>query len=495
MLKAEWGVWGEVTVWRRIWFGAVLTALAVPNVAAADQDVLTMPLQCTVQSGRVMLTPVAADRTYRILGAHENHGFTACAPAAPDVCRTWTVHKFDIACDGGRVPWINVVAAFLEATPRRAWVEGGRVHFRMGPRWNGPAYDGACDPQRNAGAPSPECKRSAQADGGAVIALPAGFAPMLSTGGRFVPVTAPVPALAAADPPKEQRPPVQAPSSAPKAAAELPTKPRDPPAHRPPSIVAAAPPSANSGGWETITAPSYGTDALDAEAAQRKRSFVLVMIAMMLATMSFVIAHRWWSDQLVPSRSRKASRGTEVSASKPVAGAAASTDSDNTEADVVSALIAGAVTTHQAVRQVVASLKALTLKDVLTADLDDVRKSLLSPELTAHVTEHRWREARAMVEGIAGDLERVRRIAASAAALEVEARSTVTMPETTADAFEILGINADARPVVIKKIVDALRQSWHPDLARSEDDRRARESRIKQINVAWDLISARQKAA
>ena len=41
----------------------------------------------------------------------------------------------------------------------------------------------------------------------------------------------------------------------------------------------------------------------------------------------------------------------------------------------------------------------------------------------------------------------------------------------------------------IKKIVDGLRMSWHPDHADGEDDRRVRELRLKQINAAWELIS------
>lgn len=48
---------------------------------------------------------------------------------------------------------------------------------------------------------------------------------------------------------------------------------------------------------------------------------------------------------------------------------------------------------------------------------------------------------------------------------------------------------------MIKKIVDGLRQSWHPDLAKSEDDRLYREQRVTQINVAWDILSGRRSAA
>jgi hypothetical protein len=69
------------------------------------------------------------------------------------------------------------------------------------------------------------------------------------------------------------------------------------------------------------------------------------------------------------------------------------------------------------------------------------------------------------------------------------------MPTTPGEALQLLGASPDAAIEVIKKIVDGLRQSWHPDLARSEDDRRLREQRMRQINVAWDIISGQRSAA
>ena len=59
----------------------------------------------------------------------------------------------------------------------------------------------------------------------------------------------------------------------------------------------------------------------------------------------------------------------------------------------------------------------------------------------------------------------------------------------------ILGLNPDAPDAAVKKIVDALRMSWHPDHARDEADRLYREHRIKQINAAWDLLKAERAAA
>jgi DnaJ-class molecular chaperone len=51
-----------------------------------------------------------------------------------------------------------------------------------------------------------------------------------------------------------------------------------------------------------------------------------------------------------------------------------------------------------------------------------------------------------------------------------------------------MGIAADAGPAAIKKIVDGLRLSWHPDYAVDQADRDARELRLKQINAAWQIL-------
>ncbi len=248
----------------------------------------------------------------------------------------------------------------------------------------------------------------------------------------------------------------------------------------------------NSGGWLTTTLPSIGAEPIDQDAAERKRLVVLAMIAAMLATMSYALflRHRREALALVASGRAWVARVAPAVMMRPT-----TTPETTPDADAVAAMIAEAVATHQSVRQVVLGLKALTLRDVLVADLDDVRSALLSPELTDHVAARRWHEVRSSVATVVVDLERVRRIAMSAAALESGPRLHAAMPASVTEALDILGVNADAGLVVVKKIVDALRMSWHPDLARTDEDRQAREVRIRQINVAWDLIAARQKAA
>ncbi len=66
------------------------------------------------------------------------------------------------------------------------------------------------------------------------------------------------------------------------------------------------------------------------------------------------------------------------------------------------------------------------------------------------------------------------------------------LPSTREEALQVLGAGPDASEAVVKKIVDGLRMSWHPDLAKSSDEYRLRSERMTQINVAWDILSGRQ---
>jgi hypothetical protein len=68
------------------------------------------------------------------------------------------------------------------------------------------------------------------------------------------------------------------------------------------------------------------------------------------------------------------------------------------------------------------------------------------------------------------------------------------MPRTREEALEVLGIGIapSATATAIKKIVDGLRMSWHPDLAQNETDRALREQRSKQINAAWAILQGQR---
>ncbi len=55
-----------------------------------------------------------------------------------------------------------------------------------------------------------------------------------------------------------------------------------------------------------------------------------------------------------------------------------------------------------------------------------------------------------------------------------------------------MGVAPEINETAIKKIVDGLRLSWHPDYASSPQDRELRELRMKQINAAWEIIVGRR---
>jgi len=64
------------------------------------------------------------------------------------------------------------------------------------------------------------------------------------------------------------------------------------------------------------------------------------------------------------------------------------------------------------------------------------------------------------------------------------------IPRSRQEALDVLGMGVapDVTELAIKKIVDGLRLSWHPDYAKDAQDRELRELRMKQINAAWEII-------
>jgi hypothetical protein len=64
------------------------------------------------------------------------------------------------------------------------------------------------------------------------------------------------------------------------------------------------------------------------------------------------------------------------------------------------------------------------------------------------------------------------------------------IPQSRQEALDVLGMGVapDVTDMAIKKIVDGLRLSWHPDYAKDAQDRELRELRMKQINAAWEII-------
>lgn len=143
------------------------------------------------------------------------------------------------------------------------------------------------------------------------------------------------------------------------------------------------------------------------------------------------------------------------------------------------------------IETVVSRLKdGAPLRDVLNQELRLIHYRIEAASEAARQGHDTSEKSAARFRGLVRELERVQRIADSAAASVIDPRDQLSHPQSPSEAYAMLGVNPDAAPQVLKKLVDALRVTWHPDHARNESDRLLREERIKQINSAWDLINS-----
>ena len=68
------------------------------------------------------------------------------------------------------------------------------------------------------------------------------------------------------------------------------------------------------------------------------------------------------------------------------------------------------------------------------------------------------------------------------------------LPGTMSEALDVLGVDPDASRDMMKTTVTRLRRALHPDHAIDEEDRLLRERRLKQINVAWEIVCGKRRA-
>ncbi len=460
----------------------------VSLVQAHDQ--LVMPFDCGLERGRVKISP-AAERRYAIVGEREKQAITTCN--GPQGCRTLTVHRFVISCGGAGVAWMRVAAAIKHSADAPAWIESDRLHLVL------PASDSigarpACletpefalgrtaQPQRVALVQT--CPSDAGRDAYEHVVLPAGFAPVTELGARLVVA---VPDSVPAGPRPESRTRNAAPLTAVSASvgetlvAKIDSdaivepipglEPYDPADDAPPA----------GADWVTVvrTDHDYGRQTRS-PAGGAPGPWAWLLAALAFATGAGLVGTRFaHADSAIPSRYAFAGLGRSSSIRKFTNAGA-----------TVAALLEQTAT-------IVSGLKgAGPLREVLQSELKVVRQRLENAEMAAaeegrDATAKSGPQFRALVR----DLDRIRRIARSAAASLSGSRQPATLPRTVSEAYDVLGVNADVREEVLKKIVDALRMSWHPDHARDDEDRRVREDRIRQINIAWELVNAKRDAA
>jgi len=136
------------------------------------------------------------------------------------------------------------------------------------------------------------------------------------------------------------------------------------------------------------------------------------------------------------------------------------------------------------------------LRRVLQREMRGLEQFLTAVMTASPQEPEEWRRMRNRLQRIVRELHRLRDIVEGAyRSLSTGGFTSREPPRDKYEAYEALGVNPDVDLRTLKKLVDALRACWHPDLAKDETDRANREERMKRINIAWDIITSKRQEA
>jgi hypothetical protein len=448
------------------------------RAGAAEQIVL--PYECSASGGRIQVRP-SSDQAYRIYGSRRQEQYRACSEQDPDRCRTFLVHRFTMACGRERAEWPDVYAAIARITDGRAFFrDDGRLYYRMGPREPRDSY------------PFPEPRRAA-----GIVEMPEGFAPIAGVDAIFTPLdprvaeledrsspsapransnagapaaaakpSTPAASLPAADGAKvaDAAKPVE--TKAPEAQnAQVvpepqPARPSDEKPLETSSTSATAPPSGSAEETSAGPAPPASPTILNNPAAKEVET---------ASKTETVVA----AAEIAPPPVPGAAEGARVEGWSTTGGSGISVP------PIAFAILIAAATL--AILLVI--LKKQSARTVAAGPLRIPVEPVL-PGLEPRETPQAGHSLVLREEPAAPSLSIAPNVAATSQG----------MPSTREEALALLGLSAGATDAAIRKVIEALRQSWHPDLAASEADRAAREERIKAINVAAGIL-VRKSAA
>ncbi len=524
-------------------FGAILliglastTIGAVSAPAQADEQII-LPYSCQVKQGRVIARPAPEDQAYRIIGGRERQPFRACEGQDTGRCKFYMLQRFTLACDGGRASWPQVYAAISEVTDGRAVLDGGQLRIEPGAR--SPSRPGAPPwgvPTRNRDRYSYERQPDfSDADdfGGPpfagepdemrdeMVELPAGFAPLAGTNAIFTELDPRVAAAveegrvgdAPANVPFDVKPAgkgLEPPQSAAATSIQAPELPDLP--ERKPSVAAAAPAPAVS----TPVMPATPDKLVENAVVPTSPPAASPPLAVPSTSVAPTILNNPAANKVAaatPPPAAKPPAAPPVDPTSPPKVVATDLSSSATDTKVATGsdskpmpvTIETGVTPSQQwpslpMPLIAAAIAAATL--LLAIIL--VKRQHAEPAYAGQPgspTEPRlsgWPRTASHSSRRGTELVKVPQPEPQARDLEPDAGSAggatpredvnFATPQTREEALDILGLSDDASPDAIRKVTDALRQSWHPDKAQDETDRKRREARSKAVNAAYDLL-------
>lgn len=404
-------------------------AALVASGAASAAEQVVIPFTCKVEGERVVLSP-GPEQAYRIIGKRQQRKFTTCSPFQPNQCRSWTLHRFAIDCGGQRADWQSVVAAMAPWTMPKQ------------PQYGAPSVAGAPGPYpppylaHRYGPPiGPGPYGAARPYPPAprqLIDLPPGFAPNPGQIAHFADAPeAATPDMAEAEPiPPPSRKPEMPAQGAAVANAEAP----------------ASPPA--SSGEHAISVPTQVEPGADvAKQAKTEPSAASAQIAQGSGDITAAI----------PEPSATAAKSSWFN----LIGAAG------------------------------LSFAALVLFLAVLASSKDRSRSLQLAEAHSRapaMSVPPWDGA--IPAPLGSTFHRSREQAPPS---PPPPSQSDWLPSTLSEALEVLGASPETRIDMLKAIVKSLRRTWHPDLAAHEEERRVRERKLKQVNVAWDIVSGKRR--
>lgn len=475
--------------------------LAVGTAPSRADEQVVLPYDCRVIGGSVRARP-SSDQAYRIYGSRDEDVVQACPSGAADRCPAFKVQRFTMSCGQGQVSWAEFYAAISSITDRRAILQNGQIRYRVGERWR--ARD-------NYGFDDPFDERGGSGD---AVALQPGFAPVAGTQAIFMPLDDRVAALedrGIPDPPMppEPRPAPQAEVPAPVPAPKPATKAAEPPAQQPadklnptpsepapvaagtappaspapPSVPAATPsPAAAAAAAPVVTAPTPATPTSEPPAAASASDPIAptILNSPAAAKVSQSAAAQSGGSQTVVAA--KELTPPPVAAPAPVSNAGSPSGSAGF-APAMSPLVFAVALAAATLAVLLVILKRQSASAAATG-FGHAPASPREPQLPGFEPP-----APATSQELI-----VRPETSPAVSGSTPAMSPGGMPVTRADALAVLGLNDGATEAAIRKVVEGLRQSWHPDTAPTGIERAAREAHLKRINVAADILLRRPAA-
>jgi hypothetical protein len=484
-------------------------------------EFVALRFSCNYVGNEVELVPATADRLHVVIGDREQKITTACGPGSADKCRSWTVHRFDLLCGERKVSWRMIADQLLNFTPVPSGLGTASVRAPSEP-WELRALraESGFAPVDELGGhifsfadkPTPEPPSSRRAsDVNTVIAsnianraslspkiepdpaLPEGERPTGADAAKSVPSQGGPPQSALISqqlgvPPATIRPDAFEGTGL---ASELPRRPADGVATRLPdaakfnlpkreldSVAAANLTNVQIAAGDNPFIANFATQRWDGE--QIGRFLVVLAVTLLLTFMLLTVVHTAFLKRKLVF-GRRGAAGEELR-SAPEAEAC-----------------------HELMKQIASELMRATgavnslqevpaLQSALYRELNSIRQSLgLAPQAQGSSAEKKdWYGIKLQLSTSLQGTQRITEIAEAARASFSSHPAALQDVTTRGEAYAFLGLNATSSEMVLRKTVNALRLCWHPDLATDDEDRRLRETRIKQINMAWDLISRKR---